>query len=78
MTEEETIEKNGFFIGCFLFTYTDALSIFNASCTASLLEFIEKVNKHMDKVDPIDAAYLDFQKAFEKLPHQKFLGKLSS
>ncbi|CAM4540291.1 unnamed protein product [Caretta caretta] len=35
------------------------------------------VNKHVDKEDPVDIVYLDFQKAFDKVPHQRLLRKLS-
>ena len=48
------------------------------SCLTNLLEFFEGVNKQVDKGDPIDIVYLDFQKAFDKVPHQRLLSKLSS
>ncbi|CAM4382079.1 unnamed protein product [Lepidochelys olivacea] len=47
------------------------------SCFTNLLEFFEGVNKHVDKGDPVDLAYLDFQKAFDKVPRQRLLRKLS-
>ncbi|CAM5165119.1 unnamed protein product [Natator depressus] len=47
------------------------------SCLTNLLEFFEGVNKHEDKGDPVDIVYLDFQKAFDKVPHQRLLRKLS-
>ncbi|KAG6940840.1 hypothetical protein G0U57_011320 [Chelydra serpentina] len=47
------------------------------SCLTNLLEFFEGVNKHVDKGDPVDIVYLDFQKAFDKVPHQRLLHKLS-
>ncbi|CAM5130961.1 unnamed protein product [Natator depressus] len=43
----------------------------------NLLEFFEGVNKHVDKGNPVDIVYLDFQKAFDKVPHQRLLCKLS-
>uniref|UniRef100_K7F0M2 Reverse transcriptase domain-containing protein n=1 Tax=Pelodiscus sinensis TaxID=13735 RepID=K7F0M2_PELSI len=46
------------------------------SCLTNLLEFFEGVNKHADKGDPVDIVYLDFQKAFDKVPHQRLLCKL--
>ncbi|CAM5114322.1 unnamed protein product [Eretmochelys imbricata] len=48
------------------------------SCLTNVLEFFEGVNKHVDKGDPVDIVYLDFQKAFDKVPHQRLLCKLSS
>uniref|UniRef100_K7GG65 Reverse transcriptase domain-containing protein n=1 Tax=Pelodiscus sinensis TaxID=13735 RepID=K7GG65_PELSI len=46
------------------------------SCLTNLLEFFEGDNKHADKGDPVDIVYLDFQKAFDKVPHQRLLCKL--
>ncbi|CAM4370492.1 unnamed protein product [Caretta caretta] len=40
-------------------------------------EYFEGVNKHVVKGDPVDIVYLDFQKAFDKVPHQRLLRKLS-
>ncbi|CAM4676294.1 unnamed protein product [Lepidochelys kempii] len=47
------------------------------SCLTDLLEFFEGVNKYVDKGDPVDIVYLDFQKAFDKVPHQRLLCRLS-
>ncbi|CAM5074984.1 unnamed protein product [Natator depressus] len=47
------------------------------ACLTNLLKFFEGVNKHVDKGDPVDTVYLDFQKAFDKVPHQRLLRKLS-
>ncbi|CAM4545379.1 unnamed protein product [Caretta caretta] len=47
------------------------------SCLTNLLEFFEGINKHVDKGDPVDIVYLNFQKAFDKVPHQRLLCKLS-
>ncbi|CAM4652894.1 unnamed protein product [Caretta caretta] len=46
------------------------------SCLTNLLELFEWVNKHVDKGDPVDIVYLDFQKAFDKVPHQRLLREL--
>ncbi|CAM5075917.1 unnamed protein product [Eretmochelys imbricata] len=47
------------------------------SCLTNLLESLEGVNKHVDKGDPVDIVYLDFQKACDKVPQQRLLRKLS-
>ncbi|CAM5131339.1 unnamed protein product [Natator depressus] len=47
------------------------------SCLTNILESFEGVNKHVDKRDPVNTGYLDFQKAFDKVPHQRLLCKLS-
>ncbi|CAM4592116.1 unnamed protein product, partial [Lepidochelys kempii] len=47
------------------------------SCLTNLLEFLEGVNKHVNKGDPGNIVYLDFQKAFDKVPHQRLLCKLN-
>ncbi|CAM5138679.1 unnamed protein product [Natator depressus] len=47
------------------------------SCLTNLLVLFEGVNKHVDKGGPVDIVYLDFQKAFDKIPHQRLLCKLS-
>ncbi|CAM4661225.1 unnamed protein product [Lepidochelys kempii] len=47
------------------------------SCLTNLLESFEGVNKHVDKGDAVAMVYLDFQKAFDKFPHQRLVCKLS-
>ncbi|CAM5086896.1 unnamed protein product [Natator depressus] len=47
------------------------------SCLTNLLEFFEGDTKHVDKGDSLDTVYLDFQKAFDNVPHQRLLRKLS-
>ena len=42
--------------------------IYNKSVTTNLLEFIEKVTSNVDHGDPMDIIYLDFSKAFDKVP----------
>ena len=48
------------------------------SCLANLLEFFEKVNRHVDMGEPVDIVCVDFQKAFDVVPHQRLLRKLHS
>ena len=39
------------------------------SCLTNLLEFLEYVHKYIDQGEAVDVIYLDFQKAFDKVPH---------
>ena len=48
------------------------------SCLTNLLEFMEHISKWADDGSPVDVIYLDFQKAFDKVPHQRLLIKLKS
>jgi len=45
----------------------------NRSCLTNLLVFMEKVTNYIDTGYPIDVIYLDFQKAFDKVPHKRLL-----
>jgi hypothetical protein len=42
------------------------------------LEFLEDVTEYVDQDSPVDVIYLDFQKAFDNVPHQRLLKKSSS
>ena len=46
------------------------------SCLTNLLCFLEEITKWVDDGSPVDVVYLDFQKAFNKVPHQRLLLKL--
>ena len=46
------------------------------SCITNLLEFLEEVTRNIDKGIPVDIIYMDFQKAFDKVPHARLLKKL--
>ena len=46
------------------------------SCLTNLLEFMEKVAKYLDSGEPVDVIYLDFQKAFDKVPHMRLIERL--
>lgn len=48
------------------------------SCITNLLEFFEGVNKQADEGDPVDTAYLDFQKDFDRVLHQRLISKVCS
>jgi len=46
------------------------------SCTTNLLEFLEKVTLAADQGTPIDIVYLDFAKAFDKVPTARLMKKV--
>ena len=46
------------------------------SCLTNLLTFLEDVTRAVDEGVCVDAIYLDFAKAFDKVPHQRLLTKL--
>ena len=41
------------------------------SCLTNLLCFFEEITKWVDDGSQVDVIYLDFQKAFDKVPHQR-------
>jgi hypothetical protein len=48
------------------------------SCTTNLLTFQEEITKLTDEGIPVNVFYLDFAKAFDKVPHGRLLVKLNS
>ena len=44
----------------------------------NLLAYLENVTKHVDNGLPVDTLYLDFAKAFDKVPHRRLLMKLKA
>ena len=48
------------------------------ACFTNLLEFLEYVTDAVDNGKPVDVIYLDFQKAFDKVPHVRLLHKLKA
>jgi len=43
-----------------------------------MLIFMEMVTNYLDSGYPVDVIYLDFQKAFDKVPHKRLLVKLQA
>jgi len=48
------------------------------SCTTNLLEFLETVTEAADRGEPLDIVYLDFAKAFDKVPKERLIKKLAA
>ena len=46
------------------------------SCLSNLLTFLDGVTRSLDNHDTVDVIYLDFAKAFDKVPHKRLLDKL--
>ena len=48
------------------------------STVLQMLNVMDVWTKAMDKGDSIDTVYLDFTKAFDKVPHNRLMSKLNS
>jgi len=48
------------------------------SCCTNLLEFLEMVTREVDDGRPVDVIFLDFAKAFDKVPRERLLAKLKA
>ena len=48
------------------------------SCTLQLLEVTDRWSQALDTGKPVDAIYLDFQKAFDSVPHERLICKLKN
>ena len=46
------------------------------ACVTQLLEFLEDISQAIDNGEDVDVVYLDFCKAFDKVPHKRLLKKL--
>ena len=42
------------------------------------MEFVETITGLVDRGLPIDIVYLDFQKAFDKVPHKRLISKIDA
>ena len=47
------------------------------SCVTQLLEFMEDITEAIDQGHEVDSIYLDYSKAFDKVPHKRLLTKIS-
>ena len=43
------------------------------TCLTNLLCIFEEITKCVDDGSPVDVIYLDFQKAFDKVPHKRLI-----
>ena len=48
------------------------------SCLTNLLDFMEEVTKKLDNGESVDLVYLDFAKAFDKVPYVRLIKKLQA
>ena len=48
------------------------------SCTTNLLHFLEVMTTAHEQQKPMDVVYLDFAKAFDKVPHRRLVEKLKA
>ncbi|KAF2356919.1 Reverse transcriptase domain [Trinorchestia longiramus] len=47
-------------------------------CLTNLLDFFGEVNRIYDSTKAVDLVYLNFQKAFEKVPHETLMAKVEA
>ena len=48
----------------------------SSSCLTIILEFFEAVSDWVDEGKVVDIVYLDFKKAFDKVPHRRLFAKV--
>ena len=46
------------------------------SCESQLISVVEDIHLAIDQTHQVDVIFIDFQKAFDKVPHQRLLTKL--
>ena len=46
------------------------------SCTSNLLSFLERITLAVDVGEPVDIIFLDFAKAFDKVPVERLMKKV--
>ena len=56
-----------------LFTTCQHAFIAGKSCTTQLLEYMEDITQALDNGNGVGIIYLDFQKAFDKVPQKRLL-----
>ena len=49
----------------------------NRSCLTNLLKFLNVATEAFDKGEQLDVTYLDFSKAFDKVPHKDYACNLN-
>jgi hypothetical protein len=48
------------------------------SCLTNLISFLDEITKRLDKGEPVEVWYLDFQKAFDSVNHRLLMRKLTT
>ena len=48
------------------------------STVTNLIEYLDVLTQHLDQGKVVDVIYLDFAKAFDKVPHQRLMAKLKA
>ncbi|KAF2344062.1 Reverse transcriptase domain [Trinorchestia longiramus] len=48
------------------------------SCLTNLIDFFGEVNRIYDRTKAVDLVYVDFQKAFDKVPHERLMAKVEA
>ena len=59
-----------------LFNNTQHGFVSGRSCITQLFEYIEDLTESIDNGEDVDVIYLDFCKAFDKVPHRSLVYKL--